>query len=259
MERQSLSIIIRWIQLNPSFVFCFFFLQKFNFLSAREFRTSLRAYSIVNQKIPKGSSYHEDTDSYWMSGLAEASKIAKASRTTNEDDDVEFFEMPDQNEDFEVDEEFSFTYVIGTILVKDICVHAFCEVCQKVLLSDKPLEAHSLIEKREYVTGEQHLTYPSELAIKLFTKIEELFQANEDKIVGPTQVIDNLSKQGAKLVSAALPEVPTCHLFSMVRRYINTRLGRFLSKKTAALRASQKTSVDGIKHASKSAAGHALK
>ena len=194
-----------------------------------------------------------------MSGLAEASKIAKASRTTNEDDDVDFFEMPDQNEDFEVDEEFSFTYVIGTILVKDICVHAFCEVCQKVLLSDKPLEAHSLIEKREYVTGEQHLTYPSELAIKLFTKIEELFQSNEDKIIGPTQVIDNMSKQGAKLVSAALPEVPTCHLVSMVRRYINTRLGRFLSKKTAALRASQKTSVDGIKHASKSAAGHALK
>lgn len=192
-----------------------------------------------------------------MSGLAEASAIAKASKVTEAEED--FFDMPEENEDFEVGEEFSFTYVIGTILVKDICVHAFCETCQKVLLSDKPLEAHSLINKREYVSGEQHLTYPSELAIKLFTKIEELFQANEGKIIGPSQVITNLTTQGVKLVSGAIPEVPTCHLFSMIRRYLNTRLSRFMSKKSGELRQSQKSAVDGIKHASKSAAGHALK
>ena len=172
--------------------------------------------------------------------------------------DLDVFDMPAENEDFEVEEEFSFTYVIGTILVKDICVHAFCEVCQKLLLSEEHLEAHSLIQEREYVSGEQHLTYPSELAIRLFTKCEELFQANEDKIVGQTQVINNLTKQGVKLVTAAIPEVPTCHLFSMIRRYINTRLSRFTSKKSVELRKSQKSAVDGIKHASKSAAGHAL-
>ena len=219
------------------------------FLLAREFRTSLRAHQIVNLRIPKGSSYKQD-DSFWISGLAEA----RANRECAKDSDDEF-EQPDGQEEFVAPEQFSTTHVMGWVLMKDICEFSHCEVCQKHFLTDGPTdESHALIGEKEYVKGENHLTYPSEMARTMFTKCEELFQKNQENLVLKPKVVTKLAKQALQYVQTAMPHMPTCHLHSIIRRYLNIRLHRWTSLKSSHLLKKTKSS----ENASKSAKGHSL-
>ena len=206
----------------------------------------------MNLKIPKGSSYAQD-DSFWISSLVDARERRQESSNVDEDG----FEQPNGGEGFEAPEQFSTTNVMGWVLMKDIVECSPCDVCQERFLSNGVSDtSHALIHEKEYVKGDgkTRLTYPSEEARTVFKHCEEVFQKNEDKVVLKNKVVKRLAKQAYVYVLKKMPQVPTCHLHAMVRRYLNIRTHRFTSLKTSQLMKKTKTSAN----ASKSAKGHSL-
>ena len=223
--------------------------------TCREFRNSIRAFSIINQNVSKSSGYHQD-DSFWLSGLAEAKSIS----TTEDQSEGQQYSVPDSNSDeFEVSEQLSFTYVCGYVLSKSICENLYCEPCQSLLLSDGPSnKAHALISAKEFKEEKNCLIYPSEFALKLFTKLEELFQINEKPAILNHKVVKNLSKTAFEHILTVLPNMPKCHLYKIIYRYFNVKFHRFASQKSDTVLKSQAASIKSGVYGSKSAKGHSL-
>ena len=204
-----------------------------------EFMRAFRALLILHHMKPAkhGSYMHDDTSNKWLTTLKDVRKVElakaaelEAERANQDCDDMEVWEMiigDKMVKDFA--EECSLAHVIGYLLKKTICTKSKCADCQETFTMEKNNGAdwQTLLIEKCYTPDA--LTFPSEVAYRIFSMCEASFLENVRNILLIDDFVDELVGQIYPKVIEAHPQIPQCHLKLLLKRFFKIRV-HFLAR-----------------------------
>ena len=169
---------------------------------------------------PNGS-YEEDDSIEFLSNLEDFKSVEKNLADEGDDIMVEFDKSEFDPQDFA--EDATLAYFGGSLL--KLLVKDKCERCEKMFIvhETESQKVNLLIKLRELKTGA--LVTPTEVANLMFKTAELTFRATRVDLLESNK---NLEKKLVKIVMDELkkdiPSLQTCHLESIMSKFMRTRL-----------------------------------
>ena len=193
-----------------------------------EFRYAFKALLIIQcQNGARGSSYFfDDANLYWTTRLKELKELNAENELLDVDHDVCNVLMGDRLEK-DHSQENALTYMLGYLFKQTIVpgAESACDTCNKTFVqkySDSS-ENQKLLVLKCYTPNA--LCVPNDYAYKLFSFVESSFLLNVADFKDNAQsFMDSMVEKCAKTMKSMFPEIVTCHLDLLLRRFFKIRM-----------------------------------